>query len=234
LLLILLALPACASDDLTDTERFARQRRSLVAELRAEGIRNEAVLRVVAETPRHLFVPEGLSSVAYGNHPLPIGQGQTISQPYIVAIMTELAIGPRKAARLRTLEIGTGSGYQAAVLAKLVKEVYTIEIIPELADSARQRLKKMGCRNVFVRTGDGYKGWPDKAPFDAIVVTAAPPYIPQDLVRQLARGGRMIVPLGESPDDQNLTLVAKSDTGAVSVLPLLPVRFVPMVHGDTE
>lgn len=225
---------ACAKDTRPELDTFARPRAELVSVLRREGIRDEDVLRVMAKTSRHLFVPENMRPFAYENHPLPIGHGQTISQPYIVAIMTELALGGRNRSKWRILEIGTGSGYQAAVLAELVKEVYTIEIVPELARTAKERLKKLGYRNVTVRTGDGYKGWPDKAPFDAIIVTAAPPSIPGDLVDQLRRGGRMIVPVGESPEDQTLALVSKSDTGGVSVRSLLPVRFVPMVHGDTE
>lgn len=206
-------------------------RTRLVKELRMEGIRDEGVLGVMARTPRHLFVPADLRSMAYRNHPLPISHGQTISQPYIVAIMTELALAGRPGANLRALEIGTGSGYQAAVLAQLVKEVYTIEIIPWLAETAADRLKELGYANVTVRTGDGYKGWPEQAPFDVIVVTAAPPRIPDALVEQLARGGRMVVPVGASPEDQTLAVVEKSDTGAVTVRPVLPVRFVPMVEG---
>lgn len=233
-LLVFSILPACGTDPRPDTDIFSDRRRALVDELRQEGIRDESVLRAIGSVPRHLFVPGYLSLLAYANHPLPIGHDQTISQPYIVAAMTEAALTGRDSRRMRVLEIGTGSGYQAAVLSVLVKEVYTIEIVPDLAKSAEARLKELGYRNVFVLAGDGYKGWPTKAPFDVIIVTAAPPEIPAELVRQLARSGHMVVPVGDLAENQTLTLIEKSDTGAVSIVPLLPVRFVPMVHGDTE
>ena len=213
---------------------YSDQRAALVRELRADGIADSNVLRAMDAVPRHRFVPATLLNLAYRNHPLPIGHEQTISQPYIVAIMTELALNGRAGRKLRVLEIGTGSGYQAAVLAELVGEVYTIEIIPELAASSAALLKKLGYRNVAVRCGDGYKGWKEKSPFDATVGTASPPEIPNALVAQLAKGGRMVVPVGGPGRDQSLTVIDKSDTGDVSARPLLPVIFVPMVRGDSE
>ena len=177
----------------------------------------------MARVPRHLFVPEDVRPLAYDDRPLPIGRGQTISQPYIVAYMTEaLQLAPAHT----VLEIGTGSGYQAAVLAKIAKQVYTIEIVPELAERARQTLAKPGHRNVDVRTGDGYRGWPDRAPFARIIVTAAPPDIPQALVDQLAVGGVMVVPVGT--DDQEIVIVTKTRRASPQKR-TIAVRFVPMV-----
>lgn len=175
------------------------------------------------EVPRHEFVPAAYRLQAYENHPLPIGHDQTISQPYIVAYMTEAA---EITSGEKVLEIGTGSGYQAAVLAELAKEVYTIEIIPELAQEARAALNRLGYENVEVRTGNGYLGWPEKAPFDAIVVTAAPDEIPQALVAQLASQGKMVVPVGTG--FQQMTIITKTDSGMVEQR-TIPVAFVPMV-----
>gem|GEM_PF-912409 len=170
-----------------------RRQKMVERQIKDRGIADKKVLETMAKVERHLFVPEGLREAAYEDTPLPIGDGQTISQPYIVAYMTEAArLGPSD----RVLEIGTGSGYQAAVLAEIVKEVYTIEILKPLADSAGARLKELGYENIDLRRGDGYKGWPEQAPFDAIIVTAAPPEIPEDLVDQLKVGGRMVVPVG--------------------------------------
>jgi len=191
-------------------------------QIEARGVKDSLVLAAMRKVPRHLFVPERYRGEAYADHPLPIGHGQTISQPYIVAYMTE-ALGLK--GNEKVLEIGTGSGYQAAVLAEIVDSVFTIEIIPELARSAEQRLKNLGYRNVFVRCGDGYKGWPEHAPFDAIIVTAAPDHIPQPLVNQLKGGGRMVIPVGSM--FQELVLVVKRKEG-IEKHPLLPVRFVPM------
>lgn len=183
------------------------------------------VLEAMTNTPRHEFVPELLRRYAYENRPLPVGQGQTISQPYIVAIMTELLETDRESV---VLEVGTATGYQAAVLAHCVKEVYTIEIIPELAEEARERLKRLGYRNIEVRVGDGYYGWKEHAPFDGILVTAAAPHIPPLLVEQLKPGGRMIIPVGQPRTTQSLMLVEKKKDGEVTTRQLLPVVFVPL------
>ena len=195
-------------------------------QIEGRGIRDADVLRAMRTTPRHLFVPENLREYAYWDHALPIGLGQTISQPYIVALMTEL-LAPKKTDRV--LEIGTGTGYQAAVLAELAKHVYTMEIVAELANSARERLAAMGLRNVTVRQGDGYKGWPEEAPFDRIILTAAPPEVPQKLVEQLARGGRLVAPVGDSPATQELVVVEKTRAGEIRQRAVAPVMFVPMV-----
>lgn len=189
----------------------------------SRGVRNEAVLDAMRSVPRHLFVQESLRSSAYDDSPLPIGFGQTISQPYIVAYMTE-TVRPR--AGQRVLEVGTGSGYQAAVLAGIVETVYTIEIIGELGRSAAQRLEDLEYRNIEVKIGDGYFGWEEAAPFDAIVVTAAAEYIPPPLVDQLKDGGRMIIPVGSPFMVQVLMLVEKRGD-EVTTRSLLPVRFVP-------
>lgn len=216
LLLCVLLLYACRED-------YAKARKQMVEEqIEARGIKDSLVLAAMMKVPRHLFVPEMYRSQAYEDHPLPIGYGQTISQPYIVAYMTE-ALGLEGGEKV--LEIGTGSGYQAAVLAEIADSVFTIEIIPELAESARERLKNLGYKNVFVLCGDGYRGWPEHAPFDAIIVTAAPDHIPEPLVEQLKVGGRMVIPVGRVY--QELFLVVKTERG-VERRPLLPVRFVPM------
>lgn len=185
------------------------------------------VMDAMSSVKRDEFVPWAAKVAAYVNRPLPIGHGQTISQPFIVALMTHL-MQPREGDRV--LEIGTGSGYQAAVLAELVETVYTIEIIPELAESAAERLAGLGFDNVHVKTGDGWYGWPDKAPFDAIMVTAVGEDVPGDLVRQLKPGGRMVLPLG-SDWDQYLVVVEKAADGSISRRDILPVRFVPLT-GD--
>lgn len=188
----------------------------------SRGITDEDVIDAMLTVERHKFVPNQYEKFAYDDYPLPIGEGQTISQPYIVALMTELVnLHPTD----KVLEIGTGSGYQAAVLALLVRDVYTIELIPSLAQSAEQRLKTLGYDNVHVRCGDGFLGWPDAAPFDAIIITCAPPNVPQPLIEQLAEGGHLVVPLGE--DFQMLTLFEKSE-GELKETSLIPVRFVPM------
>ena len=206
----------------------SRSQKMVEEQIGNRGITDVKVLGAMQKVKRHLFVPAVLREMAYEDRPLPIGYNQTISQPYIVAYMTE-------AARLRpddrVLEIGTGSGYQAAILAEIVKEVYTIEILKPLADSARARLEGMGYRNIKVKWGDGYKGWPEHAPFDAIIVTAAPTKIPEDLVNQLKIGGKMVVPIGSV--FQELYLIIRTDSG-FDKIPLLPVRFVPMVHSQTD
>jgi protein-L-isoaspartate(D-aspartate) O-methyltransferase len=203
-------------------EEYAKQRRQLVDQLRSEGIQNQGVLDALSKVPRHRFVPPSYRHLAYQNRPLPIGQEQTISQPFIVGYMTEAAeIAPGE----KVLEIGTGSGYQAAVLAELAKEVYTIEIIPELAESARTLLREMSYKNVQVKTGNGYEGWAEHAPYDAIVVTAAPDEVPKALVEQLAVRGKMVIPVGES--FQQMVIIAKTQSGVVERR-TIPVAFVPM------
>jgi protein-L-isoaspartate(D-aspartate) O-methyltransferase len=179
------------------------------------------------KVPRHVFVPPRNKAHSYGDHPLPIGHGQTISQPYIVAFMTEvLKLKPN----YRVLEIGTGSGYQAAILAELVKTVYTIEIIEKLGQRATQTLAGLGYTNVHVKIGDGYKGWPEKAPFEAIIVTCAPERIPKPLIQQLKEGGRMIIPVGKAGTIQKLVMAIKKN-GRLKSKVTMPVRFVPMVKG---
>ena len=194
----------------------------------SRGVKDPRVLEAMRVVPRHLFVPPTLAGRAYDDSALPIEEGQTISQPYIVALMTELLnTSPGDS----VLEIGTGSGYQAAVLSRLVKQVYSIEILPALAESARNRLRELGFANVAVRTGDGYLGWPELAPFDGILVTAAPLEIPSALVAQLKRGGRMVLPVGPTSDDQELLVIEKSATSdSITQRTVIPVRFVPMVH----
>ena len=193
-------------------------------QIESRGIRDAAVLGAMRATPRHLFVPAALQSNAYEDHPLPIGHGATISQPYVVAWMTEL-LQPSKTHR--ALEIGTGSGYQAAVLSRLAGSVYTIEIVPELARSATQRLAALGYRNVAVREGDGYQGWAEKAPFERIILTAAPREIPKALLDQLAPGGRLVAPVGTG-FDQRLQVVDKDQKGALHSRSVGSVVFVPM------
>jgi len=205
---------------------MSEERSDMVREqIEARGIKNPRVISAMLDVRRHLFVPESSAEDAYQDFPLAIGAGQTISQPYIVALMTEL-LDPQPGDRV--LEIGTGSGYQAAVLSRLVADVYSIELIAALGDAARDRLEEQGYTNVHVRIGDGYQGWPEEAPFDGIIVTAAPPEIPARLVDQLAEGGRMVVPVGTNY--QELLLVEKKD-GVVSKRVITAVRFVPMVKG---
>ena len=208
----------------TSSPRATERARMVEEQLRARGIRATGVLAAMNRVPRHEFVPPAHQREAYEDHPLPIGFDQTISQPYIVAYMTEAAQISREE---RVLEIGTGSGYQAAVLAELAGEVYTIEIIPELADGARSVLRKLGYTNVQVRAGDGYAGWKEHAPFDAIVVTAAPDHVPQALVQQLAVNGRMIIPVGTG--EQEMRVITKTARG-VTEERTIPVRFVPLVR----
>jgi protein-L-isoaspartate(D-aspartate) O-methyltransferase len=188
---------------------------------------SEAVMAAMGKVPRHRFVPFLQQSFAYDNRPLPIGEGQTISQPYIVALMTDL-IDPKP--HHVVLEVGTGSGYQAAVLAELVAKVYSIEIVEPLGKRAARLLEQLGYRNVAVRIGDGYRGWPEAAPFDAIIVTAAPAEIPKPLVEQLKPGGRMVVPVGAAFDVQRLLLIEKQADGTATTTQTLPVRFVPLTR----
>lgn len=195
-----------------------------------EGV-SERVLAAMAGIPRHRFVPDGLESRAYDNGPLPIGHGQTISQPYIVALMTEL-LRPDPDAVI--LEVGTGSGYQAAVLARLARQVYSLEIVPLLAAAAAQRLQQLGVSNVAVRQGDGYGGWPEYAPYDGIIVTAAAPNVPPPLLQQLRPGGRLVIPVGEPNAEQELLLLEKDARGAISEQLILPVAFVPLTRDTQE
>ncbi len=208
---------------------FAGHRERMVREqIESRGVHNPDVLRALRSTPRHLFVPQTWRDEAYADHPLPIGDGQTISQPYVVGLMTELLEPTRRA---HVLEIGTGSGYQAAVLSQVVAHVYTIEIVAELAQSARQRLASLGYTNVTVRQGDGYLGWPEHAPFDRILLTAAPPELPSTLFSQLKPGRRLVAPVGSSPFTQTLTVVDKGADGTIRKRAVAPVMFVPMVSG---
>jgi protein-L-isoaspartate(D-aspartate) O-methyltransferase len=205
-------------------ERWEADRRRMVAEqLRGRDIRDPAVLDAMARVPRHLFVPEGQRGAAYSDYPLPIGFGQTISQPYIVAFMTQALDVAREH---KVLEIGTGSGYQAAVLAEVAGQVYTIEIVEPLAERATGTLRELGYTNVHVRAGNGWEGWPEEAPFDRIMVTAAPSEIPEALVAQLKIGGVIAVPVGVG--EQTLKILRKTDAERLETLQTLPVRFVPM------
>ncbi|MFY9153033.1 MAG: protein-L-isoaspartate(D-aspartate) O-methyltransferase [Prolixibacteraceae bacterium] len=210
-----------------DTASWRKEANKMVnSQLVSRGISDKNVLRVMRNTPRHLFVPGELSVYAYDDGPLPIGQGQTISQPFIVAIMTQLLElkGDEK-----VLEIGTGSGYQAAVLAQLVDTCYSIELVKPLADSVKIRLNRLGYNNVVVKCGDGYQGWPKHAPFDCIIITAAPESIPEKLVEQLKSGGKMVLPVGKYY--QQLVLVTKTKRG-IARENIIPVRFVPMVKPE--
>ncbi len=197
-------------------------------QIEARGIRDPRVLGAMRKVPRDRFVPPDVVSLAYADQPLPIGHGQTISQPYIVAYMSEaLRVTPQS----KVLEIGTGSGYQAAILGELAREVYTIELIPELAARARATLESLGYANVHVRTSDGYLGWPEEAPFDAIMVTAAPDHVPQPLVDQLAVGGRLVIPVGDF--DQEIRILTRTPAG-IEESRTIPVRFVPLRRGGTQ
>lgn len=204
---------------------YDKARRTMIEEdLKGRNIRDTCVLTAMEKVPRHLFVPPEYKEQAYADHPLPIGEGQTISQPYIVALMSqELHLKPDD----KVLEIGTGSGYQAAVLAELVKNVYTIEIIPELAEESGARLQSLGYKNIMVKAGDGYQGWKEYAPYDAIIITASAPRIPEPLIDQLKEGGRMILPRGGSSFYQTLILVTKKQ-GKIDTRTITEVLFVPM------
>jgi protein-L-isoaspartate(D-aspartate) O-methyltransferase len=205
--------------------RFAAERNRMVqTQIAARGITDPGTLRAMGQVPRHLFVPPSLEVEAYADRPLPIGYNQTISQPFIVAYMTQLA---KPAAGKRALEIGTGSGYQAAVLAEIVDSVYTMEIIPELALQAAARLKMLGYGNIMTKYGDGYKGWPEKAPFDIIIVTAAADHIPGPLKEQLADNGRLVMPVGNPSTVQQLIVLTKRN-GKITEQRLEQVRFVPL------
>jgi protein-L-isoaspartate(D-aspartate) O-methyltransferase len=210
-------------------DEFQSQRLLMVdRQLRSRGIRNAAVLQAMSNVPRHRFVDPAEAYLAYGDYPLGIGYDQTISQPYIVAYMTEAAeISPND----KVLEIGTGSGYQAAVLGELAKEVYTVEIVPALAENARQILNQLGYQNVHVRTGNGYEGWAEYAPYDAIVVTAAPDRVPPALIEQLALGGKLVIPVGRW--QQDIVTISRTPDGLVETR-TIPVRFVPMTGKPSD
>jgi protein-L-isoaspartate(D-aspartate) O-methyltransferase len=220
-------IPLMASLMMCEAQDFRAARERMVRDhMEARGVKDARVLAVMRATPRHLFVPKALERRAYEDTPMPIGYGQTISQPYIVASMTEL-LGIRPGDRV--LEIGTGSGYQAAVLAQLAKEVYSIEIVEELGRQSRRLFEQLGHANIEVRVGDGYKGWPEKAPFDRIILTASPPEIPQSLIDQLKNGGRLVAPEGEAW--QELVVIDKDASGKVKKRAVYGVQFVPMVKG---
>lgn len=209
--------------------KFVQARRNMVeVQIKARGIKDERLLKAMLKVKRHLFVPADIQNLAYSDRPLPIDEGQTISQPYIVALMTELL---NLDSDDKVLEVGTGSGYQAAILAELTKEVYTIEILEPLAKQAEKTLEDLGYENISVKYGDGYLGWIEHAPFDAIIVTCAPPNIPQPLIEQLAEGGRMIIPVGVHW--QELKLLKKLN-GRIKTTSVIPVRFVPMTGEGVE
>ncbi|UCB55215.1 MAG: protein-L-isoaspartate(D-aspartate) O-methyltransferase [Thiotrichales bacterium] len=236
--LLFFCLLAVYAAEAADTSEYARQRQGMVDEIAADARRlvrhidkdsvSDHVMQVMGTVPRHLFVPAEQRRYAYENRPLPIGYGQTISQPYIVALMTDL-LQPRPDHKV--LEIGTGSGYQAAVLSGLVDQVYSIEIISELGQRSTQTLKELGYDNVTTRVADGYDGWPEQAPFDSIIVTAGISHIPPPLIRQLKNGGTMVIPVGTRFQTQQLTLVNKDHTGAISTRQIIPVIFVPFTGG---
>jgi len=213
----------------TYQEPWKEKAKSMVnTQIAARGVSDFAVLQAMKNTPRHLFVPDEVSHLAYNDNPLPIGYNQTISQPYIVGLMSALL---ELSGEEIVLEIGTGSGYQASILSQLVKECYSIEVVEELAIRSTKTLSGLGYDNVTVKWGDGYKGWPEKAPFDAIIVTAAPEEIPEKLLEQLKTGGKMVIPVGKYY--QELLLITKKETG-YKRKEVIPVRFVPMVHPDEQ
>ena len=214
---------SCRAEIFPGKDYSLLRERMVAKQLEARDIKDKKVLAAMRKVPRHLFVPENYRHLAYEDYPLPIGEGQTISQPYIVALMTQV-INPN--AQMKVLEIGTGSGYQAAILAELCAKVYTVEIIEILGERAKGVLQKL-YGNVFVRIGDGYQGWPEFAPFDAIIVTCAPTHVPQPLVEQLREGGRMVIPVGEAGAQQLVVLT--KNKGKLIEEQVIPVRFVPMV-----
>lgn len=227
-LALLAASPRPAQPPATDEATLRARRLELARAIEWSGVRDSAVLAALRAVPRHEFVAAAYRDQAYGDYPLPIECGQTISQPSLVAYMTE-QLRPRRG--MKVLEVGTGSGYQAAVLAEIGCRVFTIEIFQQLAASAAARLRRLGYRNVAVRHGDGYVGWPEQAPFDAIIVTAGAEHVPKPLIEQLARGGRMVIPVGAEAYDAELTLVEKDLQGRVRTQELIPVRFVPLLRG---
>jgi protein-L-isoaspartate(D-aspartate) O-methyltransferase len=235
LLLVLAAMNSTGPADAQD--RYAAERERLAGDIAAMALETaretgrarlgDAVMAAMRKVPRHRFVPPSHEAYAYDNRPLPIGEGQTISQPYIVALMTDL-LDPQ--AGHAVLEVGTGSGYQAAVLAELVDRVYTIEVVEPLGRRAAQLLRELGYRNVTARVGDGYNGWPEHAPFDSIIVTAAAPEVPQPLLDQLKPGGRLVIPVGGTGEVQQLLVIDKRADGTTTIRRALPVRFVPLTR----
>ncbi|MFC1892294.1 protein-L-isoaspartate(D-aspartate) O-methyltransferase [Thermodesulfobacteriota bacterium] len=217
----------CRASDPSDKAYDDRREAMVKNQIEGRGISNQKVLQALRKVERHLFVPPAYRSEAYNDHPLPIGEGQTISQPYIVALMTEILV-PDKGKKI--LEIGTGSGYQAAILAELYDQVYTIEIVEILGQRAGRLLDDLGYKNIKVKIGDGYKGWKEYSPFDAIIVTCAPSHIPQPLKDQLAEGGKMVIPVGER-FEQKMVLLTK-EKGIIREKNMIPVRFVPMMQED--
>jgi protein-L-isoaspartate(D-aspartate) O-methyltransferase len=231
-LALLWADGSAACTQQVEKEATSAQRAQMVeSQIAGRDVRDDRVLAAMRAVPRHEFVAPEQARRAYEDRPLPISHGQTISQPYVVALMTELV---RPTPTDRALEVGTGSGYQAAVLAQLVSHVYTIEIVPALASEATTRLKQLGYENVTVRAGDGYEGWPEHAPFDIIVVTAAPDRVPEPLLQQLKPGGRLAVPVGTPFSVQELQLIEKEASGTLRTTRVAPVRFVPLRRGPPE
>lgn len=229
MILIIISILFCALNCVPQNDKYSDPREHMVKEqIENRGIKNQSTLDAMKKVPRHKFVTSDMIDRAYNDGPLPIGYGQTISQPYIVAYMTE-AIDPKPGQRV--LEIGTGSGYQAAVLAEIIDTVFTIEIVSELYKTSEKRLKKIGYKNVVCKNADGYYGWKEAAPFDAIVVTAAAEHIPPPLINQLKDGGKMIIPVGSPFLNQTLILVEKNGE-EITTTSLLPVRFVPFTRGD--
>ena len=223
------SMAGVAAADSRNDARYRKAREQMIQrQIVARGVRHPGVLQAMMKVERHRFVPEAQRRYAYGDHPLPIGYGQTISQPYIVALMTAV-LEPRRGQKV--LEIGTGSGYQAAVLAVLYDTVYTIEIVEPLGKRADRLLSDLGFRNIRTRIGDGYKGWPEASPFNAIIVTCSPSHIPVPLQEQLAENGRMVIPVGEAGRTQRLVLMRKKQ-GRMVEETIIPVRFVPMVGPD--
>lgn len=208
---------------------FALRSEMVENQIELRGIKDPRVLEAMRKVERHLFVPEEVRRFAYNDHALPIGYGQTISQPYIVALMTELL---ELRGKERVLEVGAGSGYQAAILGELAGEVYTIEIVPELARRSQALLSGLGYKKVYVREGDGYLGWPEKAPFDAVIVTCAPDHVPEPLIDQLKEGGRLVIPVGVWPTNQTLHQMQKVN-GKMVKRPVIPVAFVPMTRSQS-
>ena len=217
--------------DMDVENKFKDLRSELVQTLILEGIKDEMVLEAISKVPRHKFIPNDQKSAAYENRALPIGEGQTISQPYIVALMTELADVKEDS---KVLEIGTGSGYQAAILSVIAKDVYSIEYIEVLGLRAKDKLNELGYSNVFVKIGDGYKGWPEFGPFDSIIVTAAIDHIPEPLIEQLARGGKMVIPVKNNYFSEDLMVIEKSLDGTISSRSTIPVRFVPFLGPNSK
>ncbi|MBS4016187.1 MAG: protein-L-isoaspartate(D-aspartate) O-methyltransferase [Candidatus Latescibacteria bacterium] len=222
---VIFVLLGCGGRNAKHKDDYAQTRKTMVkTQIASRGVSDPRVLKAMEKVPRHLFIPKHLIDEAYSDYPLPISEGQTISQPYIVARMTELA---QLKGDEKVLEIGTGSGYQAAVLSLLCKEVYTIEIVEKLANFAEQKLKELNYHNVYVRYGDGYLGWTQAQPFDVILITCAPPTLPESLIVQLKNGGRIVAPIGEEYATQILTVFEKIDNKLVKT-EHEPVRFVPM------